>query len=226
MDIVTNATRISSSDVNHDISKESSSPSVTTNQSLVESQFSTHTKRYNPRIRMQRQLKEPKAFNEIKRQKEQKFGKQHELISNSERFQLCLQFMANNITMRQVSGTIINRLKGKITEVEYTSNLHEIETRKVEFFLELDRIKISKKDEIDSGYLEPETCNIITEAVARIPLKGKNANQKSKLKVKIITQLASQAIYVTSSDPLIALKQQLMDLSPDERIKVLGAIPL
>ena len=223
MDIVTNATRISPYDFDHETGKESSSPLVTTNQNPNESQSPIQLKRFNQRIRMRRESKQER---EPRILKEPKFGKQHESISNSEKFHLCLQFMANNIIMRQISGNIVNRLKGKITEIEYMFNVGQMEERKTRFFLESEEFIRSKKEEIDSGYLEPHTFDIITDALARIPLKEKNANQREKLKVKIMTQFASQTIYVTSSDPLIALKLQLMELSPDQRIKVLGAIPL
>lgn len=220
MDTVIDATRISSSDINSNKGKESSSPFVQPTQITSE----INTGKYRQRI--PRQPRPPKHPKEPKQQKEPKIRKQFESISNYEKVQLCLKFMANNMITRQLSGNIINRLKGKIPETEYQSNLILIEARRIAVTNELDTLLTVKRNEIVSGFINPSTFDEITNILARIPLKPKNENQKAKLKAKIITHMASQAIYVAHSDPLLVLKEKLMELSPDERIKVLGGIPL
>lgn len=223
MDTVIDATRISSSDINSDVGKESSSPFVQPMQNESDGLNINNRKYYQ---RVPRQPRPPKERRKPKEPKQINIRKQVELIPNQEKVKLCLKFMANNMITRQVSGNIVNRLKGKISETEYESNLVLIESRRNIVAIELDNILSSKKDEITSGYIRQETFNEITDILARIPLKAKNENQKAKLKAKIITHMASQAIYVAHSDPLLTLKEKLMELSPDERIKVMSSIPL
>jgi hypothetical protein len=213
MGIVNDATRISSSAINIKEDKESSSPFVTSNN--------------NPIGRNRERVpRPPRPPRELKNTKQINLRKERELIPNNEKVQLCLAFMANNMITRQLSGNIINRLKGKKSEVEYQTNLGIIDSKRTAVFNELNAILTSKGNEITSGYINPETFDEITDVLARIPLKAKNVNQKAKLKAKIITHMASQAIYVAHSDPLLVLKEKLMELSRDERIKVMTGIPL
>lgn len=175
------------------------------------------------RIRIPNKPKELKRNKSIKEPKFARTKRKLELVSISEKFSLCLQYIFMNIVTRQFNGNIINRMKGRISSDEFKENM--IILGKANFNAVFSDLLISKQIEINAGLINEDTINEITELLAGIPLKPKNPNQKSKLKNKIITQLASHGIHLNNSDPLISIRRKLMELAPNDRAKVLVSIP-
>jgi len=75
-----------------------------------------------------------------------------------------------NIITRQLSGNIINLLKGRISEDEYNNNNALIETHKVTFYNSIDQIINSNIEELESGNITSETLDCVIDSLSIIPL--------------------------------------------------------
>jgi hypothetical protein len=206
MTTVSDATRISSSN------DESSSPFI-----------AVHPNRNNKCLRGRGRGRNNGAETNDSGRKNRtpKIERDRENLSASEKFELCVLFQASNMFTRQISGNIVNRLKGNITDEEFKSNEETLRARKEVFGENLKEIVASFPE---NGLLTDDIIARVSTLLASIPLKEKNQNQKAKLTNKMLMSFQKQGLY--SADPHKELKQKIMELSPDERTKVLMALPL
>lgn len=151
--------------------------------------------------------------------------KQIEFVDEYEKLRLAVVFIANNIISRQISGILVNRMNGKISQLEHMSYITEIESRGTEFKTNLDTFVVANKDEIMSTCIRLSLISQLTDLLITLSLKGKNANQKEKLREKLMTIIMRQGINFTQDDPLENLRKQLSKLSLDDQEKLLKSFP-
>lgn len=165
-----------------------------------------------------------------------RFNRQKPVIQTldiQEKFSLCIEFMAHNIISKQLSGTMVKRLKGKISKETFTAQIRSIDSTKGLFFNGLNSIITNKREEISLGYLKLHTVDDVTNLLLELFFKRKNENQKLKLRTKVIKQLSIYGIYQVpnevlneSSNHLLILKEKLMELPPEERMNIINSVSL
>lgn len=145
-------------------------------------------------------------------------------LSNCQKFNLCLALITNNIVSRQFSRNIMSCLNGKITLIEHNRNISLIHSRRTNINTTLDNLIFRKRAEIEVGRLNLETINTVTDLLSTIYLKLQNGDQRARLRDKIIRQFAANELYVfqPDADTHLLLKQKLMELSPQERARILS----
>jgi len=220
MDTVTDATRISSND-----GKESSSPCV------------AFTDNFTLKDNIGKLSQPDNTINSDPKPKARKINRQYRInrapkidpkttkfLSDKDKVLLCVMFIANNIVARQISGNIMNRIKGKISQAQYDNNFEEIKSEELRLMRSLPNIL--DRNEISSDSIGYDIIVEIIDLLAGISLKEKNANQKAKLQNKLVALISKNGVNLSHNDTLKDIKQQLLNLSPEERAMILVSLPL
>jgi hypothetical protein len=147
-------------------------------------------------------------------------------LSNCQKFNLCLSLIINTIVNRQFSRNIMECLNRKISLIDHNRNYSLIHSRRTSVSNALDNLVFRKRAEIEIGRLNLETVNTVTDLLLTIFLKPPSINQRAKLRDKIIKQFAVNELYVSQpdADTHLLLKYKIMELSPQERARILSLI--